>query len=140
MGSVAQSARHGRILYKANQRVSNPGLYRCTTCGVMIPVNAGENLPACPNRCVDAIWTFFNEKWNPPPAEIREATASFSALALSGDPRSIPVGAKLTDVRLGPEQQGTANRDPKLAAFHFDGQVYFGSARELLEKTRVIEG
>jgi len=131
--------RHERFVYKANERVSNLGLYRCTTCGVMIPVSAGEALPACPNRCVDPIWTFFNEKWAAPPAEIREAVESFPALALSGDPRSIPVGARLTDVRLGPEDQSIPNRSPKLAAFHFDGQVYFGSAHELFQKSKVIE-
>lgn len=131
--------RHESTLYKANEQVFNPGLYRCTTCGVMIPVNAGEALPACPNRCVDAIWTFFNEKWDTLP-EVREATQSFPALALSGDPRSIPVGARLTDVRLGPEDRGIPNRDPKLAAFHFDGQVYFGSAYELFQKSKVIQG
>jgi len=104
----------------------------------MIPVNAGEALPSCPSRCVDAIWTFFNEKWNAPPGEAREATESFSALALSGDPRAIPVGAQLTDVRLGPDDRGLQDREPKLVAFYFDGQVYFGSASELFQKTRVI--
>jgi hypothetical protein len=102
----------------------------------MIPVNAGETLPACPGRCVDAIWTFFNEKWTPPPAEVREVTGSFPALDLSGDPRSIPVGARLTDVRLGPEQPGNPNRDLNLAAFHFDGRVYFSSAYELFQNSK----
>jgi hypothetical protein len=116
-------------LYRVNEQVTQPGLYRCTTCGVTIPVNAGEALPACPSRCADAIWTFFNEKWSPPPGEIRETAEPFPALDLTGDPRRIPVGARLTDVHLGPE---------RLASFHFDGQVYFGSSAELFHKTRVI--
>ncbi len=116
-------------MYRVNEEVSQPGLYRCTTCGVTIPVNAGEALPACPSRCADAIWTFFNEKWSPPPGEIRETAEPFPALDLTGDPRRIPVGARLTDVHLGPE---------RLASFHFDGQVYFGSSAELFHKTRVI--
>ena len=116
-------------MYRVNEQVSQPGLYRCTTCGVTIPVNAGEALPACPSRCADAIWTFFNEKWSPPPGEIRETAEPFPALDLTGDPRHIPVGARLTDVHLGPE---------RLASFHFDGQVYFGSSAELFHKTRVI--
>ncbi len=116
-------------LYKVKEKVSHAGLYRCTTCGVMIPVNAGETLPACPSRCVDAIWTFFDEKWSAPPGEIRETAEVFPALDVTGDPRQIPVGARLTEVHLG---------SPKLAAFHFDGQVYFGSADELFQKTRVI--
>ena len=43
---------------------------------------------------VDAIWTFFNEKWSAPPGEIRETAEPFPALDLSGDPRQIPVGAR----------------------------------------------
>jgi hypothetical protein len=39
------------------------------------------------------------------------------------------VGARLTEIHLGPE---------RLAAFHFDGQVYFVSTDELFHKTRVI--
>lgn len=116
-------------MFKVNEQVSFAGLYRCTTCGVMIPVNAGEALPACPSLCTDAIWTFFNEKWSPEPGEIRETAEVFPALDLSGDPHQIPVGARLTEVHLGP---------PKLAAFHFDGQVYFGSADELFHKTRLL--
>jgi hypothetical protein len=125
-------------VYKAKESVIHSGLYRCTTCGVMIPVDSGETLPACPSRCLDAIWTFFNEKWYPPPGEIREAAEAFPALDLTGDPHRIPAGARLTEVKLGPEQPGHAMRDPKLAAFNFDGQVYFGSAHELFQKTRVI--
>jgi hypothetical protein len=125
-------------LYKVKEQVSNAGLYRCTTCGVMIPVNAGDTLPACPSRCADAIWTFFNEKWSAPPGEIREATEAFPALDLSGDPRQIPVGARLTEINLGPERLGLPGTDPKVAAFHFDGRVYFGSAYELFQKTRPI--
>jgi hypothetical protein len=125
-------------LYRVKEQVSHAGLYRCTTCGVIIPVNEGETLPACPSRCADAIWTFFNEKWSTPPGEIRETAAPFPALDLSGDPRQIPVGARLTEVNLGPERPGFPAADPKLAAFHFDGQVYFGSAYELFLKTRII--
>ena len=104
----------------------------------MIPLDAGEALPACPSRCTDNIWSFFNEKWYPPPGEVREASESFPAHSLSGDPRQIPAGARLTDVRLGPERPGHALHDPKLAACHFDGQVYFGSARELFDKTHIV--
>lgn len=104
----------------------------------MIPVDAGEALPTCPSRCPDAIWTFFGEKSHAPPEEIREAVEAFPALDLTGDPRQIPVGARLTEVRLGPEQPGHPLRDPKLVAFRFEGQVYFGSAGELFRKTKVI--
>lgn len=118
-------------MYRVKEQVLHSGLYRCTTCGVTIPVNASETLPACPSRCADAIWTYFNEKWSAPPEETRETAEAFPALDLTGDPRQIPVGARLTEVNLGPE---------RLAAFHFDGQVYFGSTDELFQKTRVISG
>jgi hypothetical protein len=125
-------------VYKTKEQVLDSGLYRCTTCGVMIPVEAGESLPQCPSRCPDPIWTFFNEKWQAAPEEVRETAESFPAHDLSGDPRQIPVGARLTEISLGPQRHGQAPRDPKLAAFHFDGQVYFGSATELFQKTKVI--
>jgi hypothetical protein len=125
-------------LYQANERAPNAGLYRCTTCGVMIPLNAGEILPSCPTRCPDAIWTFFNDKFNVAQTETREAIASFPALDLHGDPQPIPVGARLSDVRLGPEPRGKPGRDPDLAAFRFDGKVYFGSAEQVIQNSKVV--
>jgi hypothetical protein len=125
-------------LYQANEQAPNAGLYRCTTCGVMIPLNAGERLPACPTRCPDAIWTFFNDKFSVPQTETREAIASFQALDWNGDPQPIPVGARLSDVRLGPEPQGKPGRDPDLAAFRCDGKVYFGSAEQVIQNSKVI--
>jgi hypothetical protein len=106
----------------------------------MIPANDGEVLPACPNHCVDNIWTFFNDKSGAAPTESREATDSFQALDLTGEPRAIPAGATLTDVRFGPEDQGGLRKDRNVAAFRFDGRVYFGSADALFQKTKVIQG
>jgi hypothetical protein len=125
-------------LYKAKEQVSHSGLYRCTTCGAMVLMNAGKTLPGCPSRCVDAIWTFFNEKWDAPAGEIRSTTKAFAALDLSGELRQIPVGARLTEVDLVPARPSHPRLDPKLAAFHFDGRVHFGSADELFRKTRLI--
>jgi hypothetical protein len=125
-------------LYQANEQAPNAGLYRCTTCGVMIPLNAAEKLPACPTRCADVIWTFFNEKFSVPQTETREAVSSFAALDLSGDPQPIPVGARLSDVRLGPEPQGKPGRDPDLAAFRFDGKVYFSSAAQVIQNSKLV--
>jgi hypothetical protein len=106
----------------------------------MIPVNAGETLPTCPSRCADAIWTYFNEKWHAPPGEVRETVAEFAALDLQGEARQIPAGARLADISLGPEQTGHPHGDPKLAAFRYDGQVYFSSANDLFGKTAVVVG
>jgi hypothetical protein len=125
-------------LYKVKEQPTQAGLYRCTTCGVLIPISAGEALPTCPSRCPDPIWTFFNDNWSAPPGEIREAAEVFPALDLSGDPRQIPIGARLTEVHLGPDFAGISRSGQNLAAFHFDGQVYFGSASELFAKTRVV--
>src|SRR5579862_1817585 len=121
-------------MYRAKEQVSQSGLYRCTTCGVMIPVNAGEVLPTCPSRCADAIWTYFNEKWHAPPGEVREAVQAFSALDLQGDARQIAAGTRLNDISLGPEKAGMPEGDPKVAAFRCDGQVFFTSADELFRK------
>lgn len=106
----------------------------------MIPLNAGEHLPKCPSQCADAIWTFFNERWAAPATEIREVTETFQALDLNGDPKVIPAGARLTDVRLGPANAGQSNEDPSLAAFQFDRQICFGSAYELFKNTEVVQG
>jgi len=125
-------------LYQANEQAPNAGLYRCTTCGVMIPLSAGERLPVCPTKCADAIWTFFNERFSAPQTETREAVTSFAALDLSGDPQPIPVGARLSDVRLGPEPAGKPGRDPDLAAFRFNGKVYFGSAEQVIQNSKLI--
>ena len=105
---------------------------------MLVPFNAGEILTACPGRCPDTIWTFFNEKWNLPPAEVRETVLPFSALDITGERKHIPAGARLEDVRLGPPQTGPLRDDPKLAAFRYDGQVCFVSAEELFEKTIVV--
>jgi hypothetical protein len=126
-------------VYKVYEQVTQSGLYRCTTCGVMIPVNSGENLPTCPSRCADAIWTFFNEKWQAPPGQIREAVAEFAALDLQGDAHPIPAGARLTDVSLGPECSDPPNGSANVAAFRCDGQVLFSSADELFLKTVIIK-
>jgi len=126
-------------LYQIGEPVPSYGLYRCTTCGLMIPLNAGEKLPACPTGCVGPIWTFYNEKSAPASGEVREVTESFSALDLNGDPRAIPAGAWLAGVDVGPRYRDERNADPSLAAFHFDGRVYFGSAQELFRKSKVIQ-
>src|SRR5579871_2367672 len=99
-------------MFKPKEQVSQSGLYRCTTCGVMIPLNRGELLPTCPSRCTDTIWTFFNEKWGGAAVETRVAADSFPALDLTGDPHDIPAGARLTEVNLGPDRQGGAGEDP----------------------------
>lgn len=99
-----------------------------------------EKLPKCPTHCKDVIWTFFNEKWTAPPTEVRGVRESFQALDLDGDARLMPAGARLTDVRLGPGRSGQSSANPTLAAFQCDGQVYFGSADELIQKTDLIRG
>jgi hypothetical protein len=103
----------------------------------MIPLNAGEELPVCPSRCADVIWTLYTDKVNTPPTEIRAVTEAFEALDLRGEHNPIPQDAQLTDVRMGPGPEG--NHSPSLAAFQFSGQVYFASAHELIKKTKVIE-
>ena len=118
-------------MYKANEQVAQSGLYRCTTCGITIPMNAGESLSRCPTGCADAIWTFFDEKWHAPAGETREVLEPFPGLDLTGDPQQMPAGARLTDV-----QPGDPHEAPSLAAFRYDGRVYFASARELFQKTK----
>jgi hypothetical protein len=104
----------------------------------MSAVTAGDQLPICPGGCADGIWSFYNEQSSPPPGEMRESVDTFPALDLAGEPLTIPPGARLSEVYLGPEADGVRHREPSLASFHFDGRVYFVGARELLSKTRVM--
>ena len=47
-------------------------------------------------------------------------------------------GRPARDVRLGPEPAGKPGRDPDLAAFRFDGKVYFGSAEQVIQNSKVV--
>jgi hypothetical protein len=105
----------------------------------MIPINAGERLPVCPSRCPDGIWTFYNERASIVSGETRECLESFPALDFAGEPNTIPAGAWLTDVNLGPRTADNPHEEASLAAFHFEGRVYFVSAHELLQKTKLIK-
>lgn len=48
-------------MYRPTDPAPQTGLYRCTTCGIMVPFSVGELLSSCPNGCLDPIWSFFHE-------------------------------------------------------------------------------
>jgi len=41
-------------------------------------------------------------------------------------------------VLLGPEVPGNPARDPDLAAFQFEGKMYFGSAQQMIRNSKVV--
>ncbi len=49
--------------------------------------------------------------------------------------RTIPANAILHDFRMGPGHEGLAPHNPDVASFHYDGQVYFNVAHEIVGRT-----
>jgi len=51
----------GNPMHSPSAPAPQTGLYRCTTCGILVPFNAGEPLTLCPSGCQDPVWTFFSQ-------------------------------------------------------------------------------
>ena len=49
--------------------------------------------------------------------------------------RTIPANAILHDFRLGPGHEGLAQHNPDVVSFHYDGEVYFNVAHEIVSRT-----
>jgi hypothetical protein len=54
------------------------------------------------------------------------------------DKVTIPAKAVLHDFRLGAGHEGLAPHNPDVASFHYDDQVYFNIAREIVGKTVIV--
>lgn len=70
--------------------------------------------------------------------ETRQAQAELTAYTLKLDKVTIPAKAVLHDFRLGPGHEGLAPHNPDVASFHYDGQVYFNIAQEIVGKTAIL--
>jgi hypothetical protein len=53
--------------------------------------------------------------------------------------RRIPALAILRDFRVGYGHEGPLPRNPEVASFHYDGQIHFNLAYEILDHAQVIE-
>ena len=70
--------------------------------------------------------------------EIRRAIEDLTVFTLELGKCTIPSDATLEDFRIGPGHEGLLPRNPKVASFHYEGQVYFNLAHEIVGKTRVV--
>jgi len=70
--------------------------------------------------------------------EIRRAIEDLTVFTLDLGKKTIPSNAKLEDFRIGPGHEGLLPRNPKVASFHYEGQVYFNLAHEIVDKTAIV--
>jgi hypothetical protein len=70
--------------------------------------------------------------------QTRQARADLTVYTLELKKRTIPANAILHDFRMGPGHEGLAGHNPDLASFHYEGQVYFNVAHEIIGRTVVV--
>jgi len=72
--------------------------------------------------------------------QTRQAQAELLVFTRSLGTATIPAKSVLRDFRVGPGHEGLAPHNPDVASFHYDGQVYFNVAREIVGKTVIVHG
>jgi hypothetical protein len=70
--------------------------------------------------------------------QTRQARAELTAYTLHLRKRTIPANAVLHDFRVGPGHEGLARHNPEVASFHYEGEVHFNVAREIIGRTAVV--
>jgi hypothetical protein len=71
--------------------------------------------------------------------QTRQAPADLTAYTLELNKRIIPANAVLHDFRLGPGPEGIAQHKPDVVSFHYDGEVNFNVAHEILGRTGAVK-
>lgn len=71
--------------------------------------------------------------------QTRRAQADLTAYTAELNKRIIPANAILHDFRLGPGHEGLAQHNPDVVSFHYDGEVYFNVAHEILGRTVAVK-
>ena len=71
--------------------------------------------------------------------QTRQARADLMAYTMELKKRTIPANAILHDFRLGPGHEGLAQHNPDVVSFHYDGEVYFNVAHEILGRTVAVK-
>jgi hypothetical protein len=69
----------------------------------------------------------------------RQAIRDLTAYTWGLQKKTIPALAILRDFRVGYGHEGPLPKNPEVASFHYDGQVHFNLANEILDDTRIIE-
>jgi hypothetical protein len=72
--------------------------------------------------------------------QTRQTRADLMAYTLDLNKRTIPANAILHDFRVGPGHEGLAKHNPDVVSFHYEGQVYFNVAQEIVGKTVIVTG
>jgi hypothetical protein len=70
--------------------------------------------------------------------QTRQAQADLTAFTLRLGKITIPAKAVLHDFRMGPGHEGLAPHNRDVASFHYDDQVYFNIAEEIVGKTAIV--
>jgi hypothetical protein len=70
--------------------------------------------------------------------QTRQARADLTAYTLNLNTRTIPANAVLHDFRLGPGHEGLAQHNPDVVSFHYEGELYFNVAHEIVGRTVVV--
>ena len=70
--------------------------------------------------------------------QTRQTRAELTAYTLQLRKRTIPANAVLHDFRVGPGHEGLAGHNPDVASFHYEGEVYFNVAHEVVGSTVVV--
>ena len=73
------------------------------------------------------------------PTQTRRAQADLTAYTTELNKRIIPANAILHDFRLGPGHEGLAQHNPDVVSFHYDGEVHFNVAHEILGRTVAVK-
>lgn len=61
-----------------------------------------------------------------------------TAYTLDLNRRTIPSDSILYDFRVGPGHEGLAAHSPDVASFHYQGEVYFNVAHEIVGRSVVV--
>ena len=70
--------------------------------------------------------------------QTRQARAELTVYTLELQKRIIPANAILHDFRVGPGHDGLARHNPDVASFHYEGEVHFNVAHEIIGRTVVV--
>jgi hypothetical protein len=70
--------------------------------------------------------------------QTRQSQEELKAFTLKLDKVMIPAKAVLHDFRLGLGHEGLAPHNPDVVSFHYDGEVYFNIAQEIVGKTAIV--
>ena len=70
--------------------------------------------------------------------QTRQAQTELTAYTLNLDKRTIPANAVLHDFRIGPGHEGLAAHNPNVASFHYEGEIHFNVAQEVVTRTVIV--